>query len=74
MNALELADKLDKSQAWMDALHTQYKNGFGKYCALPKEVATMLRQLQAENEALKKQVEELEDDLQIAGLRKRESK
>jgi len=53
MGINELADRLDKSQAWMDALHTQYKNGFGKYCLLPKEVAAMLRKLQAENEALK---------------------
>ena len=60
MNALELADKLDKSQSWMDALHTQYKNGFGKYCALPKEVATMLRQQQAEIEALKNILSEID--------------
>ena len=44
MNAYELADKLEKSKAWLDSLNTQYKNGFGKYCLLPNEVAVMLRQ------------------------------
>ena len=66
MNVNELADKLDKSQAWMDSLHIQYKNGFGKYCALPKEVATMLRKQQAEIEALKKEISMMEKYLKQA--------
>jgi len=44
MNAYEFADKLEKSKAWLDSLNVQYKNGFGKYCLLPNEVANMLRQ------------------------------
>jgi hypothetical protein len=56
MNAYELADKLDKSKAWLDSLNTQYKNGFGKYCLLPNEVALMLRQ-QADR------IAELEEEL-----------
>jgi len=58
MNAYELADKLDKSKAWLDSLNTQYKNGFGKYCLLPNEVALMLRQ-QADR------IVELEDRLSM---------
>lgn len=53
MDINKLADKLDRSQAWMDALHIQYKNGFGKYCMLPKEVASILRTQEAEIKALK---------------------
>jgi len=63
MNAYELADKLDKSKAWLDSLNTQYKNGFGKYCLLPNEVALMLRQQADRIAELSKNVDELEEEL-----------
>jgi len=57
MNAYELADKLDDSLKFLDAMNTQYKNGFGKYRLLPKEVANTLRKQQ-------KLIEELQNRLQ----------
>jgi archaellum component FlaC len=63
MNAYELADKLDKSKAWLDSLNTQYKNGFGKYCLLPNEVALMLRQQADRIAELSKNIDELKEEL-----------
>jgi hypothetical protein len=58
--AYELADKLEKSKAWLDSLNTQYKNGFGKYCLLPNDVANMLRQQADRIAELEKEAEDWE--------------
>ena len=60
-SAYELADKLEKSKAWLDSLNTQYKNGFGKYCLLPNDIANMLRQQADRIAKLEKEADRLSD-------------